>query len=157
MEQQSGIQGIAAMKPTSVDDLAILNSAIRLMAQEKGGEIPVQKLARFKENPQDWDNELAFYGLTQKEKEIIEPVVSISYGLCIAQEQFMQLVQLPELGGFDLTWADKLRKSIAKKNPAEYEKLTNEFFEVTKEKGCNEKLCKYVWNVLIAMSKGYGF
>ena len=157
MEQQSGIQGIAAMKPTSVDDLAILNSAIRLMAQEKGGEIPVQKLARFKENPQDWDNELAFYGLTQKEKEIIEPVVGISYGLCIAQEQFMQLVQLPELGGFDLTWADKLRKSIAKKNPAEYEKLTHEFFEVTKEKGCNEALCKYVWNVLIAMSRGYGF
>lgn len=157
MEQQSGIQGIAAMKPTSVDDLAILNSAIRLMAQEKGMEIPVQKLARFKKNPQDWDSELAFYGLTKKEKEIIEPVVGISYGLCIAQEQFMQLVQLPELGEFNLTWADKLRKSIAKKNPAEYEKLTHEFFEVTKEKGCNEALCKYVWNVLIAMSRGYGF
>lgn len=157
MEQQSGIQGIAAMKPTSVDDLAILNSAIRLMAQEKGMEIPVQKLARFKKNPQDWDSELAFYGLTKKEKEIIEPVVGISYGLCIAQEQFMQLVQLPELGEFNLTWADKLRKSIAKKNPAEYEKLTHEFFEITKEKGCNEALCKYVWNVLIAMSRGYGF
>lgn len=157
MEQQSGIQGIAAMKPTSVDDLAILNSAIRLMAQEKGMEIPVQKLARFKKNPQDWDSELAFYGLTKKEKEIIEPVVGISYGLCIAQEQFMQLVQLPELGEFNLTWADKLRKSIAKKNPVEYEKLTHEFFEVTKEKGCNEALCKYVWNVLIAMSRGYGF
>ncbi len=157
MEQQSGISGIAAMKPTSVDDLAILNSAIRLMAQEKGMEIPVQKLARFKKHPQDWDSELAFYGLTKKEKEIIEPVVGISYGLCIAQEQFMQLVQLPELGGFNLTWADKLRKSIAKKNPAEYDKLTKEFFEVTKEKGCNENLCKYVWNVLIAMSRGYGF
>lgn len=157
MEKQSGIQGIAAMKPTSVDDLAILNSAIRLMAQEKGMEIPVQKLARFKKYPQDWDSELAFYGLTEKEKKIIEPVVGISYGLCIAQEQFMQLVQLPELGGFNLTWADKLRKSIAKKNPVEYEKLTHEFFEVTKEKGCNENLCKYVWNVLIAMSRGYGF
>ena len=157
MEQQSGIQGIAAMRPTSVDDLAILNSAIRLMAQEKGMEIPVQKLARFKKYPQDWDSELAYYGLTENEKKILEPVVGISYGLCIAQEQFMQLVQLPELGGFDLTWADKLRKSIAKKNPAEYEKLTNEFFEVTKEKGCNEALCKYTWNVLIAMSRGYGF
>ena len=157
MEQQSGIQGIAAMKPTSVDDLAILNSAIRLMAQEKGMEIPVQKLARFKKNPQDWDSELAFYGLTKEEKKIIEPVVGISYGLCIAQEQFMQLVQLPELGDFNLTWADKLRKSIAKKNPAEYDKLTHEFFKITKEKGCNEALCKYVWNVLIAMSRGYGF
>lgn len=157
MEQQSGIQGIAVMKPTSVDDLAILNSTIRLMAQEKGAEIPIQKLARFKSNPAAWDEEMKVYGLTKEDKKILEPIVGISYGLCIAQEQFMQLVQLPELGGFDLTWADKLRKSIAKKNPAEYEKLTQEFFKVTKEKGCNEKLCDYVWNVLIAMSRGYGF
>ena len=157
MEKQSGISGIAAMKPTSVDDLAILNSAIRLMATEKGGEMPVNKLARFKAHPSDWDYELKKYGLGAEAKEILEPVLGVSYGLCIAQEQFMQLVQLPELGGFNLTWADKLRKSIAKKNPAEYEKLTEEYFKVTKEKGCDENLCKYVWNVLIAMSRGYGF
>ena len=157
MEKQSGISGIAVMKPTSVDDLAILNSAIRLMATEKGGEMPVNKLARFKAHPSDWDYELQKYGLGAEAKKVLEPVLNISYGLCIAQEQFMQLVQLPELGGFNLTWADKLRKSIAKKNPAEYEKLTEEYFEKIKERGCNEQLCKYVWNVLIAMSKGYGF
>ena len=157
MEKQSGINGIAAMKPTSVDDLAILNSAIRLMATEKGGEMPVNKLARFKAHPDDWDYELRKYGLGAEAKEILNPVLNVSYGLCIAQEQFMQLVQLPELGGFNLTWADKLRKSIAKKNPAEYEKLTDEYFKVIKEKGLNERLCTYVWNVLIAMSKGYGF
>lgn len=157
MEKQSGIQGIAAMKPTSVDDLAILNSVIRLMAQEKGAEMPTQKLARFKANPNEWDKELKKYGLDEKAKEILNPIVGISYGLCIAQEQFMQLVQLPEFGGFSLTWADKLRKSIAKKNPAEYEKLTKEFFEVTKERGCDQTLCDYVWNVQIAMSRGYGF
>ena len=157
MEKQSGISGIAAMKPTSVDDLAILNSAIRLMATERGGEMPVNKLARFKAHPSDWDYELKKYGLGAEAKEILEPVLSTSYGLCIAQEQFMQLVQLPELGGFDLTWADKLRKSIAKKNPAEYEKLTEEYFKIIKEKGLNQQLCTYVWNVLIAMSKGYGF
>ena len=157
MEKQSGISGIAAMKPTSVDDLAILNSAIRLMATEKGGEMPVNKLARFKAHPSDWDYELSKYGLDAAAKKILEPVLNVSYGLCIAQEQFMQLVQLPELGGFDLTWADKLRKSIAKKNPAEYEKLTEEYFKIIKEKGLDEKLCTYVWNVLIAMSKGYGF
>ena len=157
MEKQSGISGIAAMKPTSVDDLAILNSAIRLMATERGGEMPVNKLARFKAHPGDWDYELKKYGLGAEAKEILEPVLSTSYGLCIAQEQFMQLVQLPELGGFDLTWADKLRKSIAKKNPAEYEKLTEEYFKIIKEKGLNQQLCTYVWNVLIAMSKGYGF
>lgn len=41
-----------------------------------------------------------------------------------------------------------------KKNPKDYEALTKEFFEVTKEKGINEIFTKYVWNVLIAMSRG---
>ena len=157
MEKQSGIKGIALLKPNSVDELAILNSTIRLMATEKGGEMPTEKLTRFKNNPKLWDVELRAHGLGPEEKAVLEPVVGISYGLCIAQEQFMQLVQLPELGGFSLTFADKLRKSIAKKNPADYEKLTKEYFEETEKKGCNQKLCHYAWDVLIAMSRGYGF
>lgn len=68
----------------------------------------------------------------------------------------MELVQLPELGGFSLTWADGLRKSIAKKNPAAFDKLTKEFYEVTEKKGVNQKFAQYVWQVLISMSKGYG-
>ena len=157
MEKQSGISGIATLKPTSVDDLAILNSTIRLMAQEKGGEMPTDKLARFKANPYEWEREMEKYGLTAEARTILEPVLGMSYGLCIAQEQFMELVQLPELGGFSLTWADKLRKSIAKKNPKDYDALTKQFFEVTKEKGIDQHLAHYVWDVLIAMSRGYGF
>ena len=157
MEKQSGINGIATLKPTSVDDLAILNSTIRLMAQEKGGEMPTDKLARFKANPDAWSREIEKYGLSAQEQKILEPVLGMSYGLCIAQEQFMELVQLPELGGFGLTWADKLRKSIAKKNPKDYDALTKEFYRITAEKGINPKFAHYVWDVLIAMSKGYGF
>lgn len=66
----------------------------------------------------------------------------------------MTLVQIPECGGFDLTWADKLRKSIAKKNPAEFEQLEKEYFENMREKHLSENLCNYVWRVLISMSKG---
>lgn len=157
MEKQSGIKGIATLKPTSVDDLAVLNSTIRLMAQDGTTEMPTDKLARFKKDPFAWDRELAQWGLGQEEKKILEPILSSSYGLCIAQEQFMELVQLPELGGFSLTWSDSLRKSIAKKNPAGFQKLTNEFYEVTKEKGIKQNFAKYVWEVLISMSKGYGF
>ena len=69
----------------------------------------------------------------------------------------MELVQLPECGGFNLTWADKLRKSIAKKNPKAFLELQDEYFRVIKEKGLDEKFCKYVWNVLVCTSKGYGF
>lgn len=156
MEKDSGIKGISLMKPTTVDDLSILNSAIRLMAPEKGGEMPLNKLARFKADEGEWDRELKQYGLGEKEKALLKPILGISYGLCITQEQFMQLVQLPELGGFSLAWSDLLRKSVAKKNPKDFDKLEKEFFKVTKEKGCNENLCKYVW-YLISMSKGYSF
>ena len=83
--------------------------------------------------------------------------LDISDGMSITQEQFMQLVQLPECGGWDLQWADKLRKSIAKKNPKEYDALTKQFFDNVKEKGLNEKFCNYVWNIEIALSRGYGF
>lgn len=157
MEKQSGIKGISTLKPTSVDDLAVLNSTIRLMAQEGTSEMPTDKLARFKKDPEAWNRELKQWGLGFKEKEILEPILESSYGLCIAQEQFMELVQLPELGGFSLTWADSLRKSIAKKNPAAFNKLTEEFYSKTAEKGIDSKFAKYVWEVLVSMSKGYGF
>lgn len=157
MEKQSGIQGIALVRPESVDDLATLNSVIRLMAQEKGAEQPLNKFARFKNDISLWYDEMRQYGLTPEEQKILEPVVKLSYGICESQEGFMQLVQMPECGGFDLTWADRLRKSIAKKNPAEYEKLQEEYFAAVKEKGLSKNLCNYVWNVLVATSRGYGF
>ena len=113
MEKQSGIQGIAISKPSSVDDLATLNSIIRLMAQEKGAEQPLHKFARFKENIQNWYDEMNRYGLTQKEQDLLKTILGSSYGMCESQERFMQLVQIPECGGFNLTWADRLRKSIA--------------------------------------------
>ena len=157
MEKQSGIQGIAALHPTSVDDLATLNSVIRLMAQEKGGEIPTEKLARFKANPHLWDEEMDKWGLTGEEKDLLHNELDTSYGICESQEGFMQLVQRKECGGFNLTWADRLRKSIAKKNPKEFDQLTEEYFKNMEEKGLSKNLCNYVWKVLVAYSRGYGF
>lgn len=156
MEQQSGIEGIARTHPSSIDDLAVLNSVIRLMAQEKGGETPTEKYARFKSNPALWEEEMNSYGLTEEEKKLLHNELDISCGLSIAQEQFMMLVQIPQIGGFDLQWADRLRKSIAKKSPKDYDQLTKEFFDNMREKKLSENLCGYVWNVLIAMNRGYG-
>ena len=157
MEQQSGVRGIALTHPRSVDELAVLNSVIRLMATEKGAESPLDKYARFRERPQDWDKEMIQMGLTEDERAIMHRELDISDGMSITQEQFMQLVQLPECGGWDLQFADKLRKSIAKKNPKEYDALTKQFFDNVKEKGLSEKFCNYVWNIEIALSRGYGF
>ena len=157
MEQQSGIQGIALTHPGSVDDLAVLNSVIRLMAQEKGAEQPLNKFARFKNDINLWYKEMNNYGLTASEQKLLEPIVKQSYGICESQEKFMQLVQLPECGGFDLSWADKLRKAIAKKNPAGFMELEKEFYQNIEDKGLSYNLCHYVWSVLVSTSKGYGF
>lgn len=114
MEQQSGIQGIALTKPKNVDDLATLNSVIRLMSQEKGAETPLETYTRFRQDKNAFDDEMKSYGLTDEERLILHRELDVSSGLCIAQEQFMKLVQLPECGGWDLQWSDKLRKAIAK-------------------------------------------
>ena len=157
MEQASGIRGISLTHPQNVDDLATLNSVIRLMATEKGAEAPLDKYARFRSNPWMWDKEMREYGLTEDQMKLLHQELDISNGLSITQEQFMKLVQLPECGGWDLQFADKLRKSIAKKNPKEYEELTEKFFKGIKEKKCDERFCHYVWDVQIALSRGYGF
>ena len=157
MEQQSGIQGIRLTKPQSVDDLSVLNSVIRLMAQSKDEEQPLVKYARFKNDIGLWYKEMRNYHLTPEEQKILEPILKISYGIAESQEKIMQLVQLPECGGFDLTWADSLRKAVAKKQPEAYLKLQEQYFTKVKENNLSENLCHYVWDVLIAMSRGYSF
>lgn len=157
MEKQSGIQGIALTKPESVDDLAVLNSVIRLMAQSPGDEQPLNKYARFKDDISQWYAEMDRYGLTKKEQEILKPILESSYGIAESQEKIMSLVQLPECGGFDLSWADSLRKAVAKKKPAEFLALQEQYFAKVEEKGLSKNLCNYVWNVLVAMSRGYSF
>ena len=81
MEKQSGIQGISLTKPESVDDLAVLNSVIRLMAQDKDDEQPLVKYARFKNDITLWHKEMDYYSLTKKEQELLEPIIGSSYGL----------------------------------------------------------------------------
>ena len=157
MEKDSGIRGIGLTNPRNVDDLATLNSVIRLMATEKGAETPLDKYARFRKHPEMWDIEMRQAGLTNDEIKLMHRELDISNGMCITQEQFMRLVQLPECGGWDLQWADKLRKSIAKKNPKEYEVLTEQFYTHAKEKNLHKEFYEYVWNKQIALSRGYGF
>lgn len=113
MEQQSGIKGITAIHPQSVEDLATLNAVIRLMG-ENGKEQPIDKFARFKKDINNWYSEMDSRNLNEHEKELLESILGSSYGICEAQEKFMSLVQLKECGGFSLLWSDRLRKAVAK-------------------------------------------
>ena len=81
------------------------------MAQEHGDEMPIDKLSDSKQirmnGIQNWKNMV----LTRKKRQYW----NLSYVLCIAQEQFMELVQLPELGGFSLTWEDNFVSQLRRR------------------------------------------
>lgn len=157
MEQQSGIQGISLTKPQSLEDLATLNSVMRLMAPEKGAEQPTAKYARFREDEYAWTREMNEYGLTDAEQNLLHKMLDYSSGICAQQEDLYQLLTHPDIAGFGLGKADILRKAVAKKSPADYRKFEEEYWKNMVEKGLSEQLCKYVWNVLIATQRGYSF
>lgn len=113
MEKQSGHQAIAIGQPQSVEDLAALNSVMRLMAPYPGAETPLERYGRFRNDLSLWYKEMTEAGLNAHEQEVLKKHAERNYGLLPNQEDFMIAVQDPELGGFGLLWADKLRKSIA--------------------------------------------
>lgn len=154
MEKDSGIQAIALTKPKSVDDLTVINSVMRLMAQGDNPETPLEKYARFKNDITEWYKEMDEAGLTQEEQDLLKQYLLISYGICESQEKLMILPQVPEIGGLPLSYADKLRKAVAKKKPKEFLKLENVFFENAKAKGLSENLVNYVWYTLIYTQRG---
>ena len=157
MEQQSGIQGIKLIKPKSVDELATLNSVIRLMAQEKGGETPLELWAKYRKNINLWYDEMREYGLSEEEIQWLANYQAITDGIAESQESMMQLVQEPKLGGNSLTFADTARKAIAKKVGKLFEECEKQYYENAKQKNCSEKLVHYVWDVLLKVQRGYSF
>ena len=152
-----GIQGISLARPNSVEELAALNSIMRLMASEKGAEQPLEKYARFKKSPHLWEEEMIQYGLSEEERNILHPYLDYEYGICASQEDIMSMIQDPRLGGWSLKDSDMLRKSIAKKDPKLYEELSKKYFDTVKEKNLSLPLCQYFWGVLVNTQRGYSF
>lgn len=154
MEKQSGINGIAVAHPKSIDELAVLNSVIRLMAPEKGAEQPLDMWARYRANINEWYDEMRRYGLTRDEIEWLSHHPAIHDGICESQEGMMSLVQEEKLGGNSLTFADKVRKAVAKKQGKLFEECEEKFFATIEEKGCSKTLAHYVWDVLLKVQRG---
>lgn len=157
MEKQSGIAGIALSKPRSVAELAVLNSVIRLMASEPGAEQPLDMWARYRSNINEWIEEMRAYGLSKEQIDWLSSNNAITDGVCEAQEGLMSLLQDERLGGNDLSFADKCRKAIAKKQGKLFEECEEFYYKNAEEKGCDMRLAHYVWDVLLKVQRGYSF
>ena len=156
MEKESGIHALEIAKPMSVDDLATINSVMRLMAQEEGAEQPLDKYARFKNDITEWYKEMDEWGVKKEDQEILKEILGTSCGICEAQEYLFLLTMHPKIGGFSLGWSDRLRRAVSKKKPKEFKELEKEYYENAKEKGLDKNLTDYVWKVLVATQRGYG-
>lgn len=157
MEKQSGIQGIALTHPKSVDELAVLNSVIRLMAPERGAKQPLDMWGEYRQNINLWYQEMQDYGLSEEEINWLAHHPAIHNGIAESQESLMQLLQEPLLGGHDLSFCDTARKAIAKKQGKLFEECEKKYFEVAEEKHLSSKLVHYVWDVILKVQRGYSF
>lgn len=151
-ETPVGGNAIDLCKPRNLEDLVALNSIMRLMGDE---EQPIERLKRFKDNIQEWYDEMRAWGLTEDEMEWLNGYCY--YGFLHAQETFMKIVQDERIGGHSLLFADILRKGVAKKVGKIFTDCEETYYNTMKEKGLSENLCRYVWEVLINMSRGYSF
>ena len=86
------------LKPTVFDDLIAANSLFRPGPMD---EIPTY--IHNKNHPED------VWFLDEK----LKPILGVTYGIIVYQEQVMQIVQ--QLGGFSLGEADNLRRAMSKK------------------------------------------
>ena len=86
--------------------------------------------------------------------ELLEPVLSETYGVILYQEQVMQAAQV--LAGFSLGQADILRRAMGKKDVAEMEKQREIFVEGCDKKDIKKVTAERIFD-LIEKFAGYGF
>ncbi len=74
----------------------------------------------------------------------LEPITSPTYGICIYQEQYMEIAK--ELAGFSPAEADDLRKAISKKIHSLMASLKEKFLEGCAQNGLALNVAKQLWD-----------
>ena len=83
-------------------------------------------------------------------EEALGPILGTTYGLCIYQEQVMEIAQ--KLAGYTLGNADLLRRAMGKKKKEVLDKEYVPFSEGMKANGYNEASIAALWGVLVPFS-----
>lgn len=146
-----GSQAIKQIRPRSLVELAIASSVMRLMGE---GELPLDIYAKYKKVPSLWYDEMAAHGLNTDEIKLLEKYLKKKAGVAESQESIMQIVMDPNIAAFSMQDANKLRKTIAKKQFREIEKVREMFFEKGREVGASQNLLSYIWHVQVSRQLG---
>ncbi len=150
-----GVDAVNKVNPRSIIDLTVANSLMRLMGD--GTETPLDIYVRYKEDINRWFSDMKEYRLNEEEIEVMKKHLLSSYGLADSQEKVMQLSMDEKISNFSLGEANKLRKSIAKKDEQVLEDTKENFFEKGLKNGTRQIFLDYVWYQVFAKSFGYSF
>lgn len=150
-----GRNTLEKMNARTFDELVAANALMRLTIEN--GEQPIDRYLRYRSDIQQWYNDMNEYGLSENEIEIMKTHLSKFYGVCYSQESLMSISMDKRITGFGLLEANKLRKSIAKKNNKLYEQEREHFFKAGNKLGTSDALLNYVWDMCAEPAKFYSF
>src|ERR671931_1038351 len=127
------------VKPTQFEDLIALVALYRpgpmayipVYARRKNGQEPISYI-----------------------DERLKPITSVSYGICIYQEQYLEIAK--QIAGFSPAEADDLRKAIGKKIHSLMASLKNKFLEGCAQTNTTPAVAKQLWDDM-EKSQDYSF
>lgn len=152
-DTQVGGQTIKIVKPHTPKEMADCNSAMRLMASEKGGETPTERYVRMKADISQWYDEMNRWGLSKEEQKILEPYYLPTHAAPAQQEDMMLILMDKDICHFTLSEANSARKIVGKK---QMDKVPELHTKVLKQ-APNENFGKYVWETALKPQMGYSF
>lgn len=153
------------LKTDSINDLVAMNALYRPGPMEfipnyiarKNGEEPISYMStelrkilieKYGEEETDQEN--------IKLIEDLAPIMNLTYGIAVYQEQLMFLVQ--SMAGFSLAEADLLRRWVGKKKKEIIEQLKKEFTKRSKEyRGYKKETAIYIYEKMIEPAASYSF
>lgn len=153
------------LKTDSINDLVAMNALYRPGPMEfipnyiarKNGEEPISYMSQ-----ELRDLLIKKYGEEEADKENIKlvedlaPIMNLTYGIAVYQEQLMFLVQ--SMAWFSLAEADLLRRWIGKKKKEIIEQLKKEFAIRSKEfRDYKKETAIYVYEKMIEPAASYSF
>ncbi len=151
-----GEQALKAIKPINLLEATNANNLMRLMVED-GLEQPLEMYVRYKQDINQWYKDMNIFGLKEHEIEIMKEHLLQDYGVCSTQERMMMMTMDEDIAGFNVVESNIARKGVAKKIGDIYEKAHELFYKKGEERDTSQALLNYIWNVQIAMQKGYGF
>ncbi len=153
------------LKADSINDLVAMNALYRPWPMEF---IPSYIARKNWEEPVSYMNEelrkilVEKYGEEETDKENIKliedlsPIMNLTYGIAVYQEQLMFLVQ--SMAWFSLAEADLLRRWIGKKKKEIIEQLKKEFTKRAKEyRDYKKETAIYIYEKMIEPAAAYSF